>query len=429
MALPADLQVDTAAAGGATPYCIAVQFLRFILQNPRYLLFGFLLSLTSSFGQTWFIGLFKEQLLADHGLTHGSYGSWYALATLGSAACLSYAGRLIDRVDLRRYTLCVLIGLTMACALMSWAEGFVTLVIALFGLRLFGQGLASHTSSTATARYFDAQRGKALSVVGMGHPLGEAVLPLTVVALFAVFSEWRDAWMACALLIGLGVTPLALFLLRGHGERHERLLERIHREAAEKDSGGEQRSTRDVLKDWGFYLLLPSVLAPPFIGTGLMFHQDVLRDSMGWSQELFASSFVAFSIAQVVTAPLAGSLVDRFTAQRLLPTYLLPYAVALFAIGFVRAEWMVFALMIGMGLTAGISFSVVGGTWAERYGVKHLGAIRSLVTVVMVISTALAPPLLGILLDGGVEMATLAIAMGVYTLVASGLVLCLPRER
>jgi MFS family permease len=405
-----------------------VPFLHFIRHNRRYLLFGFLLSFVSSFGQTWFIGLFKERLLEDYGLTHGSYGSWYALATLASALCLSYIGRLLDRVDLRAFTAFVCVGLSLACLLMFLAQGLVMLVIALFGLRLFGQGLASHTSSTATARYFDAQRGKALSVVSLGHPGGEAVLPLSVIGILALVGDWREAWLVCALVVALLFLPAVLGLLRGHGERHARLVERIELEAA-GDEGTSQWSARDVLRDRGFYLLLPAVLAPPFIGTGLMFHQDVLREAMGWSPELFASSFIAFSLAQVLTAPVAGVLVDRFTARRLLPTFLVPYALALFAVSFMRADSTVFVLMIGMGLSSGISYSVVGGTWAERYGVKHLGAIRSLVTVVMVISTALAPPFLGLLIDGGVSMQTLTTGLAGYTVAASILVLGLREGR
>ena len=115
-----------------------VQFLRFVRQNRRYLLFGFLLSFCSSFGQTWFIGLFNVQLREEFKLTHGSYGSWYAVATLSSAVCLSYVGRLIDRVDLRLFTALVCVGLAVSCLLMSLANGLLVLVLVLFGLRLFG---------------------------------------------------------------------------------------------------------------------------------------------------------------------------------------------------------------------------------------------------------------------------------------------------
>ncbi|MFT4541341.1 MAG: MFS family permease [Planctomycetota bacterium] len=398
-----------------------MSFLDFITRNRRYLLYGFLLSFASSFGQTWFIGLFKEQLLTDFGLTHGSYGSWYAVATLSSAVCLGYLGRLVDSVDLRRYTLFVCAGLSLACLGISIADSLGALVCALFCLRLFGQGLASHLSSTATARYFDVQRGKALSIVSLGHPAGEAILPLSIVALLAFDPSWRTGWIACGAFMVLAITPTLFGLLRGHEARHEKLLEEL--DAAEKaGQPGRQWTTRDVLRDPGFYRLLPVVLAPAFINTGLMFHQDVLRASMDWSRELFASSFIVLSIAQVIAAPLAGMLVDRHTAARLLPIYLLPYSLALFSIGLFTSSSMSLVLMIGMGVAGGFAYPVIGGTWAERYGVKHLGAIRSMATVMMVTCTALAPPLLGVMIDRGVSMQSIALGLGAYSLVASAAV-------
>ena len=155
-----------------------MSYLRFIRDNRRYLGFGFLLAMVSSFGQTWFIGLFKDRILSDYGLSHAKYGSLYGVATLASAACLGYLGRQIDNVDLRRYTTIVCLGLVVACFLLSYAQTTLVLVCALFGLRLFGQGLSGHVSSTSAARYFDKQRGRALSVTSLGHPAGEALLPM-----------------------------------------------------------------------------------------------------------------------------------------------------------------------------------------------------------------------------------------------------------
>ncbi len=69
-----------------------------------------------------------------------------------------------------------------------------------------------------------------------------------------------------------------------------------------------------------------------------------------------------------------------------------------------------------------MAFGVIGSMWAERYGVKHLGAIRSLATVLMVASTAISPPLLGALLDHGVSMRVIAYALCAYAVAASVLV-------
>lgn len=416
-------------------------YLGFLLANPRYLVFGFLLTFISSFGQTFFIGLFKERLLTEHsGLTHGSYGWWYSVATLSSAACLSYLGRRVDDVDLRKFTLFVIAGLTGACLLMSWAAALPTLILALFGLRLFGQGLLSHTANTATARYFDHQRGKALSFVNLGHPAGEALLPIALVGLLQVL-PWRNCWQICAAVVACVTIPATLALLRGHGSRHAALLESLGTTEADSSKAEtlsskpapqpqRQWTAGQVLKDPHFYLLLPGVLAPAFIMTGLLFHQDLLKQAMGWSPGLFASSFLAYSIAQVSTAPVAGTLVDRYGAQRLLPFYLVPMAtvLALLALG-PDLGLSAFIFMAGAGCSSGIAFATVGAIWPERYGVRHLGAIRSQVSVMMVISTAISPPLIGSLVDQGLTMrGALGIMLG-YTIVASGLVALGIRDR
>ncbi|MEM7249769.1 MAG: MFS transporter, partial [Acidobacteriota bacterium] len=400
------------------PHPTPMSTLRFVVENRRYLLFGFLLAFVSSFGQTWFIGLFKERLLVAHDLTHGSYGSWYALATLLSATCLGYLGRRLDDTDLRRYTLLVFVGLALSGLAMAWAGSLPALIVALFGLRLTGQGLMSHVAGTATSRYFDRERGRALGLVNLGHPLGEALLPLAIVGLLAVWTDWRHAWLLSSAVIALVVAPMALLLLRGHDERHAALLDKLASEQA-TGSTGRQWTASEVLRDPGFYRLLPAVLAPPFIGTGLMFHQDVLRSSMDWSAELYAASFTAFSLAQVLAAPAAGALVDRLSASRMLPFYLLPYCLVLVLVSLVKADLMVFVLLSGMGLSGGIAVPVVGATWAERYGVQHLGAIRSQVTVLMVVSTALAPPFLGWALDAGVTMQAITATLAGWTLLAS----------
>lgn len=399
-----------------------MSYLRFIIDNPRYLGFGFLLAMVSSFGQTWFIGLFKERLLEDYDLSHGSYGSLYAAATLSSAACLAYLGRQIDRLDLRWFTGLVCVGLGAACFLMSLAHTTLVLVCALFGLRLFGQGLSNHVAIIATARYFDAQRGRALSVVNLGHPAGEALLPLLTVALLAYFDAWRSCWQLAGLVILGVILPSVLVLLRGHRQRHRSLMESAEKQNADGVTR-RQWTAREVLGHRSFYLALPIVLASPFIGTGIMFHQDVLRDEMQWSKELFATGFIVFSICQVCVAPFAGAFVDRLSAQRLLPFYMIPYAAALVACAQFSGDGMVYVLMGGLGVSSGFTVSVVGALWAERYGVRHVGAIRSQVVVLMVISTALAPPILGEMIDLGVTMPTILVILAGYIGAASLIVL------
>ena len=59
-------------------------------------------------------------------------------------------------------------GLVVACFAMGIAPVVAMLVVAIYLLRLTGQGLMVHIFSTSMGRYFDADRGKAISVSAMG---------------------------------------------------------------------------------------------------------------------------------------------------------------------------------------------------------------------------------------------------------------------
>lgn len=415
-----------------------MNYIRFVLANPRYLGFGFLLTFFSGFGQTFFIGGFKESILGEFsGLTHTSYGSYYSIATLSSAACLLVFGRQVDHIPLRRFTIFVLLGLTAACLVLSLAQHLAILVLALFMLRFFGQGLMGHTANTAIARYYDRDRGKALSFINLGHPASEALLPPLLVLLLSA-AAWQTSWQVYAAIVGLGLIPVVAMLLAQHETKHRDFMAQIEPKAEPLPSDDSptdnsdpaiashppkrrQWTAREVLRDPGFYLILPAILAPPFVGTGLFFHQDVLKQSMSWSAELFSSSFSVFAFAQVAVTPFAGSCVDRYSAGRLLPFFLLPYAAGLTLTALVPGETMAFVLMASIGVSGGIGSTVLSSLWAERYGVVHLGAIRTLITVSMVVSTALSPPLVGLLIDRGITMPNILLAFAGYCAIGIGL--------
>ena len=194
--------------------------LSFVWRNQRFLGFGFLTAFFSSVGQTYFIAVFGPEIRAEFGLSHGDFGGLYAIGTTISAACLIWAGRLIDRLDLRLFTATAVACLIGAALLMSQVQGVVLLAVALFALRFSGQGLMSHTAITSMGRYFDRERGRAVAVALLGFPAGVALFPA-----FGLFLldrvNWQTAWLLLGLGLLAGLLPLLLWLLRGHGDRHQ----------------------------------------------------------------------------------------------------------------------------------------------------------------------------------------------------------------
>ena len=379
-----------------------MRYAQFLLAHRRFLAFGFLLPFSSAFGQTFFIGIFGAELRADFALGNGEFGLIYSLATLVSAVAFLWLGRLIDRVDLRLYTTLTCLAYIGACLYMAFVPTWpILLFVGFLLLRLTGQGLMSHIGVTAMGRQFDAGRGTAVSIASLGFPAAEAVFPPAGVALMTLLG-WRPTWLAIGIGLAFVLVPLALWLLRGHGERERRRRDELDRE---ERAGDGHWAVREVLRDVHFYRVLPAVLLTPFTVTGLFFHQAELAAGKGWSLAWFATAFVVYAAASVAGTLASGPLIDRFSAARLLPFFLLPLAGGLALLASGSAPWIALGFMAGAGITAGTGLTLLGALWAELYGVLHLGSIRSLAWALVVFASALAPVLFGYLLDAdfGVE--------------------------
>ncbi len=397
-------------------------YLGFLMENRRFLAFGFAMAWFSSYGQTYFISVFGGEIRAEFGLTHGGFGLAYSLATLVSGLCLIWLGRQIDRFDLIPYTVAICVGLIVACGLMATANSVAMLAIAMFALRIMGQGLMSHTALTSMARYFDHDRGKAISIANLGFPAGQAIFPLVGVALAAALG-WRDAWLAMTAVFAFALAPLLLWLLKGHGARHARMLERTAAGAGSGRAGAARQWTpREVRRDMRFWLIMPSVVALSFIGTGIIFHQVHLTEIKGWSLAWFAGNYFTMAATMVATALLSGPLIDRIGAARLLPVYLVPAVFSLAVLAGGDALAVVPAFMVLQGISAGLSRVVLGALWAERYGVLHLGAIRALVAASMVIASAASPVAFGWMIDFGIAFDAIIWMCVAYLVIAIALI-------
>jgi MFS family permease len=394
---------------------IRVTYLDFLRANRRWLAGGFLLTLSSSFGQTFFISLFGGEIRGEFDLSHGDFGGLYAIATVASAITLVWLGKLADNMRIAPLSIGTVIGLAAACIGMGLVSSSWMLVLVLFGLRLFGQGMLGHISMTAMGRWFSAQRGRAVSIATLGFAVGEAVSPLLAVAMAGAIG-WRQSWFVVAgILVFVSVPSLwSLFSVR-------RVPAKAPFEGVEDDGRTAVKSwTRSqVLRDVMFYALMPSLLAPSFIITGIFFHQVHLVEVKGWTLGLFAGGYPLFAACSVVTGLWAGIAIDRWSAARLLPIYLLPLAGGLLVLAGFSGAWAGYGFMLLAGLSVGISATIAGALWAEIYGIAYLGAIRALATSLMVLATAIAPGIMGWLIDAGIGLETQFVWMAVYIVLVS----------
>ena len=372
-----------------------------------------MLTFFSSFGQTYFIAASVSEWRAAFDLSHGEFGRLYMFATLASAFCLPFIGRMVDHVSAHRMIAFVVPVLAGATLMAGYASSVLVLTVAIFLLRLFGQGMMTHMALTATGRWFEAERGRAVSLVVLGHQGGEATLPLIVSAI-AIGYGYQAGWLAGALALMLFGLPFAFWAYRVPREPHARNLD------IEKPQNLVRSWTRrEVLRDPIFWVLLTGVLAPAFIGTTIFYHQNYLTELNNWPPQLFAISLLVLALITVGCALVTGALVDRFGARAVLPYFLFPLAASCFSLAFSGPAFTIFIVMVFLGISYGISATLFGSLWPEIYGTAHLGSIRALTVSAAVLSTAAGPGLTGTLIDRGINLPTQMIYLGVYCLLVA----------
>ena len=395
-----------------SPPCPISVTCAFVSAHRRFLAFGFTMTFASSVGQTYVIGAFGPAVRAEFALSHTAWSAIYMAGTLASAALLPWTGQLIDRVSLRAYAIAVGLALVAAAAFMAAVPSALLLVPAIFLLRQSGQGLASHTGTTAMARGFAGDRGKAVAIASLGFAAGETLLPVLAVLAIATIG-WRATYGGAAVTLAVVLLPLVWWLLRSAEPSAKAP------DMGEPDDGAWTRA--QVLGHGRFYLLLPAVVAPSFIGTALFFHHLALAEVKGWSAAWITGSYWIYALGSVFAALAAGPLIDRITAVKVLPSYLLPMAAGLMIIWAFDDQLWAWPYLLLVGLSSGVAYTGVTALWAEVYGVRHLGAIRSLVVAISVFSSALGPVTMGALMDAGVSVEAICGLFALYCLCATAL--------
>jgi MFS family permease len=376
----------------------------------------------SSPGQTFLISLFSGEIRAELSLSDGEFAAIYSLATLASAIVMIWSGALIDRMDLKRLSIAIVLGLAIGCGMMSFSSSIFTLLVSLFLLRQLGQGLMFIISSTAMVRYLDEHKGKASALASMGYAVAEAVMPSMLVALL-LWVGWRQSWQIAGLLLVTFMVPAILYLLRGHSQRHETYLSHLASEATGDTRVYRKRQwTRaEVVRDRYFYLFAPGLMSQPLMFTGFIFHQVHLVESKGWPLLGWAALFSLYAVVSVAAKLVTGPLIDRYGAIRMVPLVALPMGIGLIILALGSSLLWGGVFLVLTGITVGFQSTVTAPFWSEMYGNQHLGAIKSLGAAAMVFCTAVSPIVIGWQIDVGTSMDTLAAAAALYIFLTSGL--------
>jgi len=378
----------------------------------KVILFGFIFTFFSSFGQSYFLGIFNSSIRESLSITHGQFGSIYASATLCSSILLIWVGKKIDDVNVFKFALFVTILLSFACFFFSKVSSVLLLFIGIFLMRFSGQGMMSHTATTTISRYFTKTRGRALSINWIGLSSAEFILPVLMVYLLTII-DWQNLWIIFSITV-LIVLPIASFLLIKN-------LNLNSREANDENIMQveiKQWKRKEVIKDYRFYIISLNMLAMPWIFSGYAVFQSFVQTSKGWGPYVIAQSFMSYSIFSVLTLFLSGFLIDKFSSRKLLIYMNIPLLLAAIILFFFDTPIVAFIFLGLVGSSNGFANILGSSTWAELYGVKYLGSIKALSTALMVFATAFGVALFGFFIDIGFSVGDIAAISGIYIFIS-----------
>ena len=375
----------------------------------KVIIFGFIFTFFSSFGQSFFLGLFNSSIRDTLSITQGQFGSIYASATLLSSFLLIWVGKKIDDINIFKFAVYVTLLLSFSCFFFSKISSVVFLFIAIFLMRFSGQGMMSHTATTTISRYFTRSRGKALSTCWFGLSTAEFILPVFIVYLLTITS-WQNIWIFISILI-LIFLPFSSFILIKNLDFDSR--EDSEDKKFEKENI-KQWKRIEVLKDYRFYIILLNMLAMPWIATGVFVYQSFITDSKEWGSFVIAQSFMVYSVLSVLTLLGSGFLIDKYTSRKLLIYMNLPLLFSTLVLFYFDATISAFMFLGLIGISNGLANVLGSSTWAEIYGVKYIGSIKALTTALMVFSTAFGTAFFGILIDRGFSIEDIAVISGIY---------------
>jgi MFS transporter, OFA family, oxalate/formate antiporter len=373
--------------------------------------FGTLGMLMSAPGQTVGVSVFTDPLIEAHRLSRSLLSLGYLVGTLGSAAILSFAGRLYDRHGARIVATLAAIGLSVTLIYLSFsveiatgvsgilgfappaAIAFVVVTLGFFMLRFTGQGVLTLASRNMVMEWFEARRGLANAFMGIAVAFGFSYAPRVFEAIMSG-SSWDVAWRWIAAGVAVfAVIAIALYrdTPEAHGLKPDGGEVALRRKAHPESRPAHAFTRREASRTYSFWIFTLSLFIGSVVGTAYTFHIVSIFGDAGMSRTQAVSIFFPASIVAISVQFVGSWLSDRMKLRYLCTVQLGGILILLFGLILLREGAPVLLLIAGQGIMQGMFGITSNITWPRFFGRKHLGAITGLVSALTVGGSAVGP--------------------------------------
>jgi MFS transporter, OFA family, oxalate/formate antiporter len=369
-------------------------------------------------GQTQGVSVFLDAIIVDLGLSRSLVSTLYLVGTVAGSMVLPFVGRLIDRRGPRLTVTIVAALFALACVWMGQVRGVVTLLVGFTLIRALGQGSLSLVSQHVINVWFVRRRGLAIGLAGIGMAAATAVFPIAVEGLIRDVG-WREAYMWLCAAVALTILPIGALLYRGHPERFGLLPDQGSRRSVERPPQSVRAeptftpaAARRTLTFWVF---VTGSFLGSCLGTGLIFHHYSILAAGGIDRTAAAAAFVPYGIVSALANLTTGYLMDKVPPRLLLAVMTFLLAVTLVMASVVSGPVALVAYGALLGLRGGMQSAIGGSAMAYYFGRAHLGAIKGVVTTILVVGSAFGPLLFSLGLDVSGSYGPVLVATAVPT--------------
>jgi MFS family permease len=356
----------------------------------------------SGSAQTYGFSAFIDPLIEEFGWSRSRISASYSVATLLCAIPTVIVGRMIDRIGSRK-VMAVSAGLYgLALIWLSQVNSMAALIGGFTLVRAAGFASLTLSARTLIPQWFVRRRGWAFSLLGVSVSLSFATLPrLNTVMIDAI--GWRSTWLLIGAIMLLGLMPLTAFIVRDRPESIGQLPDGLPRASetgpAILADAREDWTLREAARTRVFWILLFGGTVPSVTGTGMSLHFMSIMGERGLSLSFAASLFAVETLIALPMTFLAGWLVDRHPARYVQTIAQLAasaaFVVLVLAAGPVAA--IIFAAL--RGIFSGLWNVAADVVWPTYFGRKHIGSLRSITLVGIVVGAAFGPIPLGLVYD------------------------------
>lgn len=354
-------------------------------------------------GQTYSVSVFIDSYINDFGWSRSLVSSMYSVGTLLAGLAMTTIGMLFDKKGHRFMTTLIVLLFGVACLWMSLVNSIFMLFMGFFFIRLLGQGSMSLSSATMVPQWFIRKRARAQSFSSLGDAVSAAALPVFNAWLILNFG-WRFGWRVWAVLLWVVMATASFLVIRNRPEDVGLLPDNeLHgpqvpiKRASEFDEVS--WTAKEAMRTRVFWLLLFCVLVPSAVGTGLIFHMVSIMSERGLSLEIAALVLSTTALIRLPMVLLAGQIIDRIPVRYAMAFSLGGMVVTMLILLNVSTVFMAltFGVIQGvLGAFTGISGNVI---WPNYFGRRHLGSIRGIVMMAMVVGSAFGPLPFGVAYD------------------------------